>query len=257
MVLAGKQGDKFQTIQQVLDVMTEKLLALQRNEDHRVVFHHVYLLMTKEMQKRLSSGFFLDSDWMERVLVGFANFYFHAIDAYEAGLPCPPAWDLAFRITSENKGLVLLDALLGINAHINSDLPVVMYEILKEDQAWPDARIMLRRHQDHNRINDVLKDLIDIVQDELALHYDRFIHLIDLLMGRRDESFASFVLNHCRTNVWYNTELLLDASDEDQRNFLRQQIENDAHTIGLKIADSRPLKFTKYLSFFTKKKRWL
>ena len=256
MVSASNQAEKLQTINQVIDVMTEKLQVLQRNGDHRVVFHHVYLLITKEMQNRLLSDFFLDPVWMERVLVGFAHYYFNAMDAYEAGLTCPPAWELAFRLASEKQSLVLQDALLGINAHINSDLPMVIYLILKEDQTWPDARIMLRRRQDHDLINDILNDLIDSVQDELAHHYGRFIRMIDFMLGRRDESFSAFILTHCRTNVWHNTELLLDTSDENQRSFLRHRIESDAHTIGLKIANSRFFKFTKYLAAFARKKRW-
>lgn len=256
MVFASTEADQLQTINQVIDVLTEKLQVLKRNGDHRVVFHHVYLLMTKEMKNRLSSNFFLDSVWMERVLVEFAHYYFNAIDAYEAGLPCPPAWELAFRLASEKQSLVLQDALLGINAHINSDLPMVIYLILQEDQAWPDARIMLRRRQDHDRINDILKELIDSVQEELAHYYGWFIRIIDFMMGRRDESLAAFILAHCRTNVWCNTELLLDASDEEQRNVLKHRIESDAHTIGLKIANSYSFKFTKYIAPFTRKNRW-
>ncbi|MDD9265426.1 DUF5995 family protein [Paenibacillus sp. GCM10023248] len=112
---------------------------------HRAVFQRVYLLMTQEMQKRLASGFFHDTVWMERVLVGFAKLYFDAVDAYEAGLPCSPAWELAFHEAAVKYGFVLQDALLGINTHINNDLPLALYMILSEDQAWPDARIMLKR----------------------------------------------------------------------------------------------------------------
>ncbi|MDR6882542.1 hypothetical protein J2X61_004323 [Bacillus sp. 3255] len=97
------------------------------------------------MQKRLASGFFHDTVWMERVLVGFAKLYLDAVDAYEAGLPCSPAWELAFHEAAVKYGFVLQDALLGINTHINNDLPLALYMILSEDQAWPDARIMLKQ----------------------------------------------------------------------------------------------------------------
>lgn len=256
MELANKKKEEIQTINQVIDAMTEKLDILQRNGDHRVVFHRVYLLMTKEMQKRLSSDFFLDPVWMERVLVGFAHYYFNAIEAYEAGQSCPPAWELAFRLASEKQAFVLQDALLGINAHINSDLPMVMHMILTEDNAWPDARIMLRRRQDHDRINNVLADLMDLVQDELAHHYARFIRAIDIVMDRKDESLSAFIMAHCREHVWDNTELLLDARNDEQRNFHRNRIENEALTIGLKVANSRTFKYTKYLAAFTRRNRW-
>ncbi len=250
MEFESKQVGQMQTLNHVIDAMTERLHILQKCEDHRAVFQRVYLLMTQEMQRRLASDFFQDPVWMERVLVVFARYYFNAMDAYEAGQSCPPAWELAFRLAAAKQGFVLQDALLGINAHINSDLPMVLYMILNEDNAWPDARIMLRRRQDHERINDVLADLVDLAQDELAYHYARFIRVIDHIMGRKDESLSKFILTHCRTNVWYNAELLLDAPDEEQRNIHRQQIENDAYNIGLRVAQSRTFQFMKLLAPF-------
>ncbi|WP_227551782.1 DUF5995 family protein [Metabacillus sediminilitoris] len=58
---------------------------------------------------RLSSDFFRDPVWMERVLVSFAGFYFKAIDSYENGRPCPPAWELAFRLADEKSRFVVQD----------------------------------------------------------------------------------------------------------------------------------------------------
>lgn len=255
MELVSNRKEQIQTINHVINEMTEQLQVLQKNGDHRVVFHRVYLLMTKEMQRRLASGFFQDPVWMERVLVGFAQFYFNALEAYEAGQPCPPAWELAFRLASEKNSFVLQDALLGINAHINSDLPMVMHMILDKDKAWPDARIMLRRRQDHERINKVLSDLMDLVQDELSYYYARFIYTIDFLMGRKDESLSSLILAHCRDHVWYNTELLLDAPDEEQHSIQRSRVEKDALAIGQKVANSPAFKFFKHLAPFTRKNR--
>jgi hypothetical protein len=101
------------------------------------------VLMTREMQRRMATGFFADPVWMERVLVGFAQYYFEAVAAYDGGQECPPAWHPAFDQAASRRGFVLQDALLGINAHINSDLPFVPCVILREDGAWSDARIML------------------------------------------------------------------------------------------------------------------
>ncbi|MDN3016412.1 DUF5995 family protein [Paenibacillus sp. BSR1-1] len=244
------------SINQVIDMMTEELDIFQKCGDHRVVFHRVYLLMTKEMKRRLSSDFFEDPVWMERVLVGFAHYYFNAVNSYKIGLPCPPAWELAFRQASKKQGFVLQDALLGINAHINSDLPMVMYNILNEECAWPDARRMLHRRQDHERINKVLTDLMDLVQDELSYYYARFIRVIDYVMGRKDETLSSLIMAHCRSNVWYNTELLLNASDEEHRDIQRRLIEKDALSIGLKVSNAFPFKITKFIAPLTRRNRW-
>ncbi|MCT2535226.1 DUF5995 family protein [Aquibacillus koreensis] len=248
----------FQSLDQVIEDMTRQLKELEEAGDYRAIFQRVYLLMTKEMKKRLTAGFFHDDVWMERVLVRFAQYYFDAIQAHEQGEPYPLAWELAFRMAKQQKVFVLQDALLGINAHINSDLPIVMYVILSEDKVWPDASMMLNRRQDHEKINDVLSDLVDLVQNELASHYARSIRIIDRFMGRKDESLSSFVLAHCRTNVWYNTELMLNAQDEEERILHQKRIENDAYVIGLQIAqsDSRFFRFLRRFAPFTRKRRW-
>jgi hypothetical protein len=245
---------KIFTLNDVIELMTLRLKALQELGDHRAVFQNVYLLMTKEMNGRLSSNFFLDSEWMERVLIHFAQFYFNAMDAYEAGKSCrPPAWELSFRQASEKNGFVLQDALLGINAHINSDLPSVLHLVLSEDNAWPDARIMQRRRHDHERINNVLDSLVDLVQEELALHYARLLRPIDFIMGKKDESLSSFILTHCRTNVWYHTEQLLDAPSEEQKSEIKEKIENAAYDIGLQLVNTLPFRLFKKLAPFARK----
>ncbi|MRH41698.1 hypothetical protein GH741_03305 [Aquibacillus halophilus] len=258
MGAASKQVVQKQNMNQVISEMTQRLEFLQECGDYRVIFQRVYLLMTKEMQRRLIDDFFEDSVWMERVLVKFAQYYFDAIDSYEIGKYCSPAWKLAFDQATDRRGFVVQDALLGINAHINSDLPMVLHSILTEDKAWPDARIMMRRRQDHERINEVLADLVDLAQDELANHHARFIRPVDFLMGRKDESLSSFILTHCRSSVWYNTELLLDAPDEEQWNFHKKRIENDAYTIALRVTQYNSRRFTllKRFASFARRYRW-
>jgi hypothetical protein len=117
--------------------------------------------MTKEMQKRLSSNFFFGFGLDGARSRLFAHYYFDAIEAYNAGNPCLKHGYLP-STGFKKAGVSLQDALLGINAHIKNDLPMVMYLILKEDDAWPDAQIMLRRRKDHDCINDVLNNPIDL-----------------------------------------------------------------------------------------------
>ncbi|WP_226577799.1 DUF5995 family protein [Halobacillus litoralis] len=238
----SKPVSQLETLEDVIEQMRNRLKNLDETKDYRCVFHRVYLLMTKQMQHRLESGFFIDSIWMERVLVRFAHYYFYAMEAYEKSWTCPRAWTLAFQMAEEKQTFVLQDALLGINAHINRDLPVVLHEILQEDEIWPDARLMLNRRRDHERINDVLADLIDIVQEELIEHHARLLKWIDRFMQRSDETLSSFFLTYCRTNVWYNTELLLNAGHPEEFLIEKNRIDEEAYAIGLDIA-SFPSRF--------------
>jgi len=238
----------FSSIRDVLDLMAANLAACEERGDHRAVFQRVYLLMTREMERRLVGGFFDDLVWMERVLVGFATYYFRAIDRFDRGGDSAPAWSLALEAAARRNALVLEDALLGINAHINNDLPFVLADVLMADQAWPDARLMLRRRRDHDRINQILLYLVDSVQDELVAHYARLLRPIDRWMGRGDESLSGFILAHCRTNVWHYTELLLDAPDQAERQKVAERIEQDAYQLGRRVRDTWLLRLARPLA---------
>ena len=236
-----KQRD---TLDFVIEQMEQRLQFLQEKEDYRAIFQHVYLLMTKEMQIRLAADFFKDPIWMEHLLTRFASYYFKAMDDYEKEKRCSTVWSLAFQMAEQKQTFVLQDALLGINAHINHDLPLVLYDVLSQEKAWPDARLMLNRRQDHERINDVLADLVDLVQEELATHHARLLRWVDTLMKRHDETLSSFFLAHCRTNVWYNTELLLNTTNEKDLRREQKRIDEDAYAIGLNIASFHSKRFS-------------
>ncbi|ARI78528.1 hypothetical protein HM131_17540 [Halobacillus mangrovi] len=89
MKTISKPIEQMETIDEVIGKMTQRIQNLEKKEDYRAIFQRVYLLMTQEMQRRLESGFFEDPIWMERVLVGFARYYFKASTAYETGESCP------------------------------------------------------------------------------------------------------------------------------------------------------------------------
>lgn len=238
--------------------MENRLGRYEAAGDHRAVFQRD-LAMTREMGKRLDAGFFDDQVWMERVLVGFAGYYFSALGAYDQpprdrARRCSPAWQIALDATAAKDAFVLEDAVLGINAHINNDLPIVMAEALKEDGAWPDARRMLRRRRDHDRVNEVLGGLVDAVQDELTSHYARLTGIADRLMGCEDECLSGMLMAHSRMNVWQQTECLLDASTEAERSAVRHTIEQEAYRLSVQVR--RCLLFRAGRPFTRPSRRW-
>ncbi|MYL50561.1 hypothetical protein GLV98_13770 [Halobacillus litoralis] len=247
-----------QTLDPVILQMEEHLKTLEEHKDYNSVFQRVYLLMTKEMQKRLASDFFTDPIWMERLLIDFADRYFQAMDNFHSEKETPRCWALAFHMAAQKQTFVLQDALLGINAHINYDLPLALHHIISEEKLWPDSRLMLHRRKDHERINIVLAELVDLVQNELSTHYARFIKWMDRLLRRHDEKLSSFFLSHCRTNVWYNTELLLNTTSLEQFKKEQQRMDQEAHRIGIEIATfhSRRFFFTKPFVPLSRKYKW-
>ena len=64
--------------------------------------------------------------WFFREDALFANTYFRTVKRWERGEAVPPAWRIAFETADEGEVLGSQDMLLGINAHVQSDMPFVI-----------------------------------------------------------------------------------------------------------------------------------
>jgi len=166
--------------------MEAQLTAFDRHRDHRAPFLRVYTRMTSKVRDRLQEGYFSDPAWLERVGIRFAAYYFAALDAHQAGQECPPAWRRAFVGAEGGRTFVLEDVLLGMNAHINNDLPQVMADILGAEGDWPDYARMERRHFDHDQINRTLQDLVPVVEGDIGNHYARLLRVLGRWTGDLD-----------------------------------------------------------------------
>ena len=84
---------------------------------------------------------FLDPDWVERWDVAFADLYLGPLADDLAGRPVPGPWGVAFRYSKEHpEAPALRHLLLGMNAHINFDLPQALLAVISdEDFADPDV----------------------------------------------------------------------------------------------------------------------
>src|SRR5690242_18448828 len=131
----GPQGDtppgiprpRPTTIPEVIAEMTRRWRALQRRRDWRAVFAKSYLRTTENIQATTQqTGSFENPAWLVQLDCNFAGRYFTAIDCWDAGTGCPPAWAVAFEGDRVKRTLVLQDLLLGMNAHINFDLPYAL-----------------------------------------------------------------------------------------------------------------------------------
>src|SRR5436189_5398060 len=134
--------------------------------DRRSIFATLYGLVSADIRARVRDGYFLDNDWAERYAVTFANMYFAAFDAADAGRPdeVPKAWRLCFDAAASGRTLALQDLLLGMNAHINNDLPLALVRISIDPDR--DARRL-----DHLAVNAILAGVAQRATDRLAALY--------------------------------------------------------------------------------------
>jgi hypothetical protein len=179
--------------------MQERLDDLRPGSPSRAAFLRTYLRTTHAIGQAIESGQFEDPDWVERWDVAFAELYLAAYDADQAGEPgtVPRPWRLAFAASPDLPALRHL--LLGINAHVNYDLPQAMLRVISaEDFADPIRRA--RRQRDHERIDAVLAGRVRAEDDQLAADQTR----VDKLLGPLNRLGSKRFLRESRQKVWHN-----------------------------------------------------
>ncbi|HET9842390.1 MAG TPA: DUF5995 family protein, partial [Nocardioides sp.] len=95
----------------------------------------------------------------------------------------------------------LRHVLLGINAHVNYDLPQALLAVISDDD-FTDASLMASRRRDHERIDGVLSSRVAAEDAELGRQgrtlTDRVLQPLNRLASRR-------FLREARIKVWHNT----------------------------------------------------
>jgi hypothetical protein len=196
--------------------------------DRRSVFVQAYILITREIQRRLlAGGFFQDPDWVARYVVQFAELYRQALAAYEGGASeqVPEAWSLSFEAAKSDSILLLQHLLLGINAHINNDLPNALYGIgIDPDRA--------SRKRDHDAINLALQAATDPVKARLFDLYAPALRALEKPVGLFDDEVTNFSFEEAREAAWDAGVSLANAKDDDERGRIRQRIAAAAAAVG-------------------------
>src|SRR3954470_3845430 len=185
--------------------MQSRLDALTREQEPLRDFLGTYRRTTSAIGRAVDEGLFEDAEWVERWDVAFAELYLAALDAHLAGEKPARPWRLAFDAPPDLAAL--RHVLLGINAHVNYDLPQALLAVISDDD-FADASLMASRRRDHERIDGVLAGRVAAEDDELAAHgrtlTDRLLQPLNRLSSRR-------FLRESRMKVWHNTVALQAA----------------------------------------------
>ena len=196
----------------------ESLLGpLESAGDPRRFFHATYLRTTRAVRDALRDGLFADPEWVERWDVAFADLYLLALAAGpvgtggpggpgEAGAAGGPGaarpWEVAFRAAREQPGLPpLRHVLLGMNAHVNFDLPQALLEVISVAEFADPARIA-QRQADHQRIDEVLARQVGAEDSELGQLGSR--SRADAWLGLANQAATRRFLREARAKVWVN-----------------------------------------------------
>lgn len=225
--------DTFKEMQQRLD----RLAAVC---DHKAVFALTYLRETGELLRTLANpASFDDVVFVNRLDALFARFYFSALDAYAAGNldAVPGAWRIALDQAASRQVSALGDAILGISAHINRDLPFVLAEMGIVGPAGQ------RRKDDYDKVNLSLVHVFGPMIEEESQRFDPNFASSKIggqpLVG--DDALA--LVRQWREMAFRNAERLLSAPTAAARRTIEMEIEDNAAVTArsLQLATTYPL----------------
>jgi hypothetical protein len=195
--------------------MRRRFEPLARVCDHDSVFALAYLRTTQTYKwARDQPGFFADAAWVNHEDAVFAEYYFAAYDNWAAGRreTVPEAWTIAFDAARTREVTGAGDLLLGMNAHINRDLPHALADV---GLTGPGG---LSRKPDHDRVNRFLQAVTAPLVAELTARFDP----VSFSAVPGDPLFP--LLAAWREHAWRNAELLAQAPDDAVRSVVEAQI---------------------------------
>lgn len=190
-------------------------------DNHRVranplaFFPAVYRATTARVRAGIRNGSFVDGARMERLATTFANRYLAALNALGvAAGGCPSrSWQVAFDAASRPHTMILQHVLVGMNAHINFDLPLAVIEAAGEGNV---ADI----EEDFKAINRILAALLDPVQQVID-GFSPLLNILDRVGGRTDEELVTFSINTARDEAWHEaTRLAAEPVAQRERSIL-------------------------------------
>lgn len=180
------------------DVLVQLRDVIDRHQGTPLAFFPaVYRATTLRVKAGIAQGKFADGPRMGRFVTTFANRYLAALDAVAAGATSGPcrAWQVAFDAATRPHTMILQHVLVGMNAHINFDLPQAVI-------AAANGGNVLDLEADFHAINDILAALLGPVQ-EVIDEFSPLLHILDEVGGRGDEELVTFSIRTAREEAWH------------------------------------------------------
>lgn len=187
-------------IARVVAALQERLDTLTPAEEPKREFLATYQRTTIAVARAVERGVFEDPEWVEEWDVVFADLYLAAFDAARAGAAVPRPWRLAFDAPTDLAPL--RQVLLGVNAHVNYDLPQALLAVIPVEQ-FADTAVLDSRRRDHEQIDGVLADRVAAEDEELATKSAR--SLLDRALRPLNQGASKRFLRESRRKVWHNT----------------------------------------------------
>jgi hypothetical protein len=178
--------------------------------DPRRQFVATYRRTTLAVGAQVDSGGFVDPAWVEDWDVAFADLFLRPLADDLAGRPVPGPWGVAFRFARTDPDKPLLrHLLLGMNAHINFDLPQALLAVIT-DEEFDDPNVRRTRGEDHRRVDDILSSRVAAEDEELGAA-GATKSFTDKVLQPANRAASKRFLREARRKVWANAVVLSAA----------------------------------------------
>jgi hypothetical protein len=211
-----------------IDTEVRRLRGAQRRFgcDHRAVFSTTYLQLTKQLRSTVRGDrkFFRYPRYLYTEDALFADVYFNTLKRNSRGKPVAPAWQIALDTARTGEVNGGQDMLLGINAHVQNDMPFVLAALGLRTRKGATRKV------DHDRVNKVLDAAYEPVVSQIAKRYDPFVSTTNASWDPIDDIGGLEMVKGWREAVWRNAERLLAAKSDAERRQVTGQIQQNAAT---------------------------
>ena len=208
------------TIDEVIALLEEIINDSQRLNNPLGYFATLYHKVTVKVKEGIAANFFDDGPRMEKLDVVFARRYLDAYSAYQNQQLVTQPWEKAFLLTNNYWPIVLQHLLMGINAHINLDLGIAVAEISR-------GKDIEEVKDDFNKINKILGELVDQVENELAQVWPT-LKLILKWTRDADNFLVDFSMKVARNGAWRFAANLSGLPDDQWEDFIQKRGEKVA-----------------------------
>ena len=192
--------------------------------DHRAVFATTYRVLTRALRDEAASrtSLFRDRPYLYREVALFASYWYRALRDDVRGRRVPPAWRVALDTARAGEVNAGQDMLLGINAHVQSDMPFVLARLGLV------GRFGRSLKPDHDAANEVLAAAYQRVIDQVAHRYDPLLRTTNASWHPIEDVAALEMVRGWREGVWRKAERLIAARTPSERADVARSIEDAA-----------------------------
>lgn len=121
-------------------------------------FNTTYKIITEAVYAKMQQNHFDDSQRMEKFDILFAKYYFKALKGFTNKTAISPAWQQCFDYCVSRRPAALFCMALGVNAHVNNDLPQTIF----------DAGYGPNYKSDYYKVNQIIKTQIPTIINSLT-----------------------------------------------------------------------------------------